>query len=120
MPREALRAILPIAGWSENEASAVTFTGGGDPGGNGLVAALDPAAFGDNFTFEADRLRDAIKSLPPAAGSDQPYLPGERGFEEMEKRSRAGIPLARGTVSRLLALASKLNVATPENIKSPE
>jgi ureidoglycolate dehydrogenase (NAD+) len=34
----------------------------------------------------------------------------------MERRSRAGIPLARGTVSRLLALASKLNVAVPEGV----
>jgi crotonobetainyl-CoA:carnitine CoA-transferase CaiB-like acyl-CoA transferase len=31
MPHEALRAILPIAGWSENEAGAVTFSGGSDP-----------------------------------------------------------------------------------------
>ncbi|MET3301449.1 Ldh family oxidoreductase [Bradyrhizobium diazoefficiens] len=75
-----------------------------------------PSAFGDNFTLEVDRLGAAIKSLPPAAGADSVYLPGERGFEEMERRSRAGIPLARGTVSRLLALASKLNVAVPEGV----
>src|SRR5215831_8381123 len=31
MPHEALRAILPIAGWSEREAGVVTFTGGSDP-----------------------------------------------------------------------------------------
>src|SRR5262249_31675359 len=31
MPHEALRALLPIAGWSENEAGAVTFSGGSDP-----------------------------------------------------------------------------------------
>jgi crotonobetainyl-CoA:carnitine CoA-transferase CaiB-like acyl-CoA transferase len=31
MPHEALRAILPIAGWSEKEAGAVTFSGGSDP-----------------------------------------------------------------------------------------
>src|SRR5215831_17489 len=31
MPHEALRAILPIAGWSEKEAGAVAFTGGSDP-----------------------------------------------------------------------------------------
>jgi crotonobetainyl-CoA:carnitine CoA-transferase CaiB-like acyl-CoA transferase len=31
MPHEALRALLPIAGWSDNEAGAVTFSGGSDP-----------------------------------------------------------------------------------------
>jgi len=31
MPHEALRAILSIAGWSEDGAGAVTFTGGSDP-----------------------------------------------------------------------------------------
>src|SRR5262249_24198478 len=31
MPHEALRAILPIASWSEKEAGAVAFTGGSDP-----------------------------------------------------------------------------------------
>jgi crotonobetainyl-CoA:carnitine CoA-transferase CaiB-like acyl-CoA transferase len=31
MPHEALRALLPIVGWSEPEADAVTFSGGSDP-----------------------------------------------------------------------------------------
>ena len=31
MPHEALRAILPIAGWSDKQAAAVTFTAAGDP-----------------------------------------------------------------------------------------
>lgn len=31
MPREALRTILPIAGWSAGDADQVTFTGGADP-----------------------------------------------------------------------------------------
>ncbi|WP_182869205.1 Ldh family oxidoreductase [Bradyrhizobium diazoefficiens] len=130
-PREA-KAVLPMAGpkgsglslmievlasvLTANPLIAVALVHGGDPGGNGLVAVLDPSAFGDNFTLEVDRLGAAIKSLPPAAGADSVYLPGERGFEEMERRSRAGIPLARGTVSRLLALASKLNVAVPEGV----
>src|ERR1700693_2506840 len=30
-PTEALRTILPIAGWSDGEAAAVEFTGGTDP-----------------------------------------------------------------------------------------
>src|SRR5258708_592838 len=31
VPNEALRAILPIAGWSDGRAEAVEFTGGADP-----------------------------------------------------------------------------------------
>src|SRR5215467_4893173 len=30
-PNEALRTILPIAGWGETQAADVMFTGGGDP-----------------------------------------------------------------------------------------
>src|ERR1700745_4242800 len=30
-PNEALRTILPIAGWSDTQAADVTFTGGADP-----------------------------------------------------------------------------------------
>jgi ureidoglycolate dehydrogenase (NAD+) len=130
-PRKA-KAVLPMAGpkgsglslmievlasvLAGNPLIAVALGGAGDPGGNGLVAALDPAAFGDDFILEVDRLGAAIKSLPPAAGSDSVYLPGERGFAEMERRSHAGVPVVRGTLSRLLALASKLNVAAPEGL----
>jgi ureidoglycolate dehydrogenase (NAD+) len=78
---------------------------------------LDPSAFGEGFSGEVDRLGAAVKGLPPAAGSDGVYLPGERGFEEMERRLRAGIPLVQGTRSRLKALASKLNVVVPEGLE---
>ena len=127
-----VKAVLPMAGPKgsglslmievltsvvvANPLISVALTEGGDPGGNGMVAVLDPSAFGEHFTLNADRLRDAIKSLPPAAESDGVYLPGERGFDEMERRSRDGIPLVQGTRSRLRALASELNVVLPEGI----
>lgn len=130
-PRK-VKAVLPMAGPKgsglslmieilasvlvANPLIAVALAEGSDPGGNGLVVALDPAAFGDQFLFDVDRLRAAIKNLPPATGLNAVYLPGERGFEEMERRSRAGVPLVRGTRSRLLALASKLNVMVPEGV----
>jgi ureidoglycolate dehydrogenase (NAD+) len=127
-----VKAVLPMAGpkgsglslmievlasvLAGNPLIAVALTEGRDPGGNGLVAALDPSAFGEDFAFEVDRLAAAIKDLPPADGFDDVHLPGERGFEEMERRSDAGIPLLQGTRSRLLALASKLNVVAPEGL----
>ena len=99
---------------------SVVLSIGGDPGGNGLVAALDPSAFGDQFLFNVERLRAAIKSLPPSSGVDSVYLPGERGFEAMERRSRSGIPVVRGTISRLLTLASRLNVSVPDSVADQE
>lgn len=127
-----VKAVLPMAGakgsglslmievlasvLTGNPLIAGALAGGGDPGGNGLVAVLDPSAFGEGFPFEVDRLGAAINGLPPAIGSQRVRLPGERGFEEMEKRSRAGIPLVQGTRSRLLALASKLKVVVPEGL----
>jgi ureidoglycolate dehydrogenase (NAD+) len=128
----AVKAVLPMAGPKgsglslmievlasvlvANPLISVALTEGGDPGGNGLVAVLDPSAFGEGFSGEVDRLGAAVKGLPPAAGSDGVYLPGERGFEEMERRLRAGIPLVQGTRSRLKALAAKLNVVVPEGL----
>jgi ureidoglycolate dehydrogenase (NAD+) len=130
-PRK-VKAVLPMAGakgsglslmievlasvLAGNPLIAVALAGGGDPGGNGMVAVLDPSAFGEDFPIEVDRLGAAIQGLPPAAGSERVYLPGERGFEEMERRSSAGIRLLRGTLSRLLALASNLNVVVHEGL----
>ncbi|WP_245003396.1 Ldh family oxidoreductase [Bradyrhizobium liaoningense] len=126
------KAVLPMAGpkgaglslmievltsvLATNPLIAVALTAGGDPGVNGVVVALDPTAFGEGFTPEIDRLCAAIKSLPPADGLGDVYLPGERGFEEMERRSRSGIPLVRGTLSRLVTLAAKLQVPVPEGL----
>ena len=130
-PRQ-VKAVLPMAGPKGSGLSlmievlasvlvgnpliAIALTEGRDPGGNGLVAVLDPSAFGEDFAFEVDRLAAAIKGLPPADGSYGVYLPGERGFEEMERRSDAGIPLVQGTLSRLLMLASNLNVVVPDGL----
>ena len=69
-----------------NPLISVALTEGGDPGGNGLVAVLDPSAFGEGFSKRRHRLCAAVKGLPPATGSDGVYLPGERGFEEMQRR----------------------------------
>lgn len=127
-----VKAVLPMAGPKGSGLSlmievlasvltatpliSVALTQGGDPGGNGLVVALDPSAFGTDLIIGVDRLCVAIKGLPPAAGSKGIYLPGERGFEEAERRLRAGIPLVRGTRSRLLALAARLKVVVPEGL----
>jgi ureidoglycolate dehydrogenase (NAD+) len=88
-----------------------------DPFLNGVAIALDLSAFGDPEAIraQADRLGDAILSLPKAAGIERIFLPGERGDAILQERERSGIPLPRGTWARLLATAEGLGV-TPPNI----
>jgi len=124
----AAKALLPMAGpkgsglslmieilasvMSGNPLISVALMQGGDPGGNGLVAALDPAAFGLSVPLATavQDLCDAIHALPPAAGTEAVLLPGERGFQTMAARLRDGIPVATGTLNRLAALGKKLGV----------
>ncbi|HEY2184350.1 MAG TPA: Ldh family oxidoreductase [Xanthobacteraceae bacterium] len=91
-----------------------------DPYLNGVAIAVDLAAFGNlhSIRAEADRLGDAILSLPPAAGVDRILLPGERGDGTLRERERSGIPLPRGTWDRLLACARNLGVTVPQTIGS--
>jgi ureidoglycolate dehydrogenase (NAD+) len=90
-----------------------------DAGFNGLIIALDPNAFGleNSFEDEIERLAGAIKSLPPADGVDQVRLPGERGFDLAEQRLEGGIPIAAGTVARLIVEAKKRGVAIPPSFE---
>lgn len=126
-----VKAVLPVAGpkgsglslmievlasvLAGNPLISVALTKGGDPGGNGVVVALDPSAFGaaDTFVAMADELRAAIKGLSPAPGVHSVLLPGERGSDEMARRLQKGIPVAGGTLSKLEQLAAQLNVPTP-------
>lgn len=86
---------------------------GEDPQGfNGLVVALDPAAFTDRegFLAHVHALVQAVHAAPRAAGADRVLLPGERGRRTAEQRSHSGIPLARGTATKLAELAGRLGV----------
>jgi ureidoglycolate dehydrogenase (NAD+) len=91
-----------------------------DPFLNGVAIALDLAMFGnpDSIRAQADRLGDAILSLPHAAGTERVFLPGERGEAILRQRERSGIPLPRGTWDRLLACARELGVAAPKALEN--
>jgi ureidoglycolate dehydrogenase (NAD+) len=124
----AAKALLPMAGPKGSGLSlmievlasvmaghpliAPALNGGGDLGGNGLVAALDPTAFQTSVSLgeAVQELCDAIKRLPPAAGNDTVLLPGERGQDTMQARAQGGIPVAAGTLKRLAALGEKVGV----------
>ena len=87
-------------------------------GFNGTVMALDPAAFGDpaDFARATGELAAQVQALVPVKGAGAVRLPGERGALEAAQRRVSGIPLARGTVQRLGALAGRLNVALPSEL----
>jgi len=82
---------------------------------NGFLLAIDIAAFLplDEFTATIDDTVDAIKSLPPAAGTSEILVPGERGRRAAAERSAAGIPLGPKVWRELAEIAASLGVLVP-------
>lgn len=127
-----VKAVLPMAGPKGSGLSLmieilVSVLGGNplisrallekqDAGFNGLVVAIDPMAFGLEKAFgdEVEQLAHAIRSLPPADDAEQIWLPGERGYKESLGRLARGIPIAPGTVDRLIKEAGKRQVPVPD------
>lgn len=101
-----------------NPIIAIALKDGTAPNGNGVVVALDPEAFDglESLAGNVSALSSAIKNLPPAEGTPAVRLPGERGDDERTKRLSTGIPVAKGTVSRLIELAEKLRVPVPTEL----
>jgi LDH2 family malate/lactate/ureidoglycolate dehydrogenase len=62
---------------------------------NGFLLAIDVAAFLplEVFTAMIDETVDAIKWLPPADGTAEILVPGERGRRTRAERAATGIPL---------------------------
>jgi ureidoglycolate dehydrogenase (NAD+) len=130
-----VKAVLPMAGPKGSGLSlmieilssllvgnpiiSASLNGAADAPFNGLVMAIDPRAFGKREAFikAIDQLGEDIKGLPPVSENSDVYLPGERGFAEMEKRAREGIPLALGTLSRLVELATKQSIEVPDSFR---
>jgi ureidoglycolate dehydrogenase (NAD+) len=130
-----VKAVLPMAGPKgsglslmieilssllvANPIISASLNGAADAPFNGLVMAIDPRAFGKREAFikAVDQLGEDIKGLPPAPGNSDVYLPGERGFAEFETRAREGIPLALGTLSRLVELATKQSIEVPDTFR---
>lgn len=91
---------------------------GRDAGMNGLALAIDISRFADLevFTGNVDQLAALIKALPPAAGVEAVFLPGERGAICARVRERDGIPLAEGTCKKLAKLAKSLGIRPPPEL----
>ncbi|UIJ83259.1 Ldh family oxidoreductase [Rhizobium leguminosarum] len=84
-------------------------------GFNGLVIAVDPAAFGDSAAFEAEvaELKDAIHNLEPAEGVGSVLLPGEGSAKLSRIRHVEGISLVAGTVKNLIEVAQRFAIQIP-------
>lgn len=84
-------------------------------GQNGLVIAIDVAAFLGRDAFETHiaALAAIVKDQPPAAGVDEILAPGERGDHVLIERRRDGIPIPQATWARLGEIAAKLGVVPP-------
>src|SRR5215470_8313104 len=82
---------------------------------NGVVIAVDLGALGDadEFTREVDRLGGEVARLPRADGVERIFLPGERGDATLKQREKQGIPIPKGTWTRLTAAAKALGVTPP-------
>ncbi len=82
---------------------------------NGFLLAIDVAAFLplEEFTATIDETVDAIKSLPPADGTAEILVPGERGRRTGAERAASGIPLGPKVWRELTEVATALDVPVP-------
>jgi LDH2 family malate/lactate/ureidoglycolate dehydrogenase len=82
---------------------------------NGFLLAIDIAAFlpAAEFTATIDDTVDAIKSLPPAEGTSEILVPGERGRRTARDRAASGIPLGPKVWRELTEIATTLDVPVP-------
>jgi LDH2 family malate/lactate/ureidoglycolate dehydrogenase len=82
---------------------------------NGFLLAIDVAAFLplEEFTATIDDTVDAIKSLPPADGTAEILVPGERGRRTRAERAATGIPLGAKVWRELAEVATALDVPVP-------
>ena len=109
---DLLCGVLTGAGWSSH------VTGMGLPKNPGpqhvghVFMALDVAQFRplDEFVRDADAYVRTVHAVPPAAGVERVYVPGEIEFELADARRRDGIPLDGNIVEDLNALARDLSL----------
>jgi LDH2 family malate/lactate/ureidoglycolate dehydrogenase len=85
---------------------------------NSVVAAIDIGTFTDveRYKTRIDELIDALKALPKAKGVDEIFVPGEPEARRHAERTKHGVPLPHGTVSKLREIAKRFNVDLPDGL----
>jgi ureidoglycolate dehydrogenase (NAD+) len=87
-----------------------------EPQGVGhLFAAMHVEAFGSLAAFQArvDETVRRIRALPPAAGAERVFLPGEPEHLRAEDYAARGVPLPSDAVAELARTASLVRLAPP-------
>ncbi len=77
------------------------------------ILVIDLSAFGDPAVFKhaVDKLVRDIRGSERLPGVDRIWLPGEQSHERRARYESQGIPIARGLVQELDALAKELHIA---------
>jgi len=103
---------LTGAGWSSGVTSMALPKHAGPQHVGHFFMALDIAQFRplDEFLNEVDAYVRTVHAVPPVAGVERVYVPGEIEFELAEARRRDGIPLDDNIVTDLNALARDLSL----------
>lgn len=99
---DILAGALSEAGCSRNKDARV---------GNGLyIHVINIASFRrfSGFSAEIERFVDYLKSAKTVIGEDTILMPGERGWNEKQKRERDGIPIDEETWRQIQALVWRL------------
>lgn len=80
-----------------------------------FIVAVDVARFLPLERFEADveAMVAHVKTARPRPGVPEILVPGEHAFREAERRKVEGIPLADGTLRRLVEIGGEVGVAPP-------
>lgn len=104
---------------------------GGDGGGGevfrhsgALFSAIDVGAFrpAEETTAAAERIAGRLRSIPPAAGFERVYTPGEPEARTRRERAHAGIELPWETWRAIVATAESAGISAgqlPQPLASP-
>lgn len=89
---------------------------------NGLTVAVDIARFADlaDFRRNVGALVANLKAQPPAGGTAEILVPGERGERTYRERVRAGIPIDGKTWQTLGGIADRLGLERPAPRPRPD
>src|SRR3546814_8452259 len=77
--------------------------------------AIDVAFFTplEEFRSRMDAMIQSLRTSRRRPGVDRIYVPGERGFREMKRLRRDGVPVAEAALEGMRSLATELGVALP-------
>lgn len=101
------------------ELLAGALTGNGTNGptehrfGNGMLSVfIDPDAFDgrDGFAREVCEYVDYVRGSPPAEGTEQVLIPGDKERALRRKRSEEGLPVPETVMSDIFAIARELSI----------